>query len=225
MGKAHSYAYQKLPMFFGTRSIPVKKVICGRTETRIVEAAKTFGWEEYETSWRKVVEREDIDLIDIITPNVIHKDIAVEAAKVGEPIICDKPPATNFADGKKMLKAVKSAEVKHMTGFNYCKVPAVSLAKTMIEEEQLGRIYHFRAVYLQDEHVDPGLPIEWRLTKELAGSGVLGNIGSHIIDIGRFLVGDFAKAVGMQEIFIRKRPISRGASEMQEVDVDDATLF
>jgi len=239
MGKAHSFAYRNLPMFFKTHSVPVMKIICGRTEARVAEAAKTFGWQEHKTSWKEVIQREDINLIDIVSPNATHKDIAVEAAKTGKHILCEKPLATNFADAKKMLEAVESTGIKHMVCFNYRKAPAVSLAKKIIEEGQLGKIYHFRAVYLQDWPADHNFPMVWKLNKQSAGSGVHGDLNSHLVDLARFLVGDFAKVIGMQETFIRKRPIlgetfpkqgekvkvEESDGEMEEVKVDDATLF
>jgi predicted dehydrogenase len=238
MGKAHSHAYRDMAMFFETETVPVMKVICGRTETAVSEAAKEFGWEAYETSWERLVQREDIDLIDINTPNSTHRKIAVAAAKAGKHILCEKPLAVNLAEAEQMLKAAQEAGVKHMVCFNYRKVPAVGLAKKLIEEGRVGKIYHFRAQYLQDWITDPEFPLVWRLKKEEAGAGAHGDLNSHIIDLARYLVGDFAKVVGMQETFIKKRPeleasekLTTGLAaesrrrEMGEVTVDDATLF
>jgi len=141
------------------------KIIYGRTEADLAEAAKSFGWEEYETSRKTVIQRKDIDLVDIVSPNATHKDIAVEAAKAEKHILFEKPLATNFADAKKMLEAVESTGIKHMVCFNYRKVPAVSLAKKMIEEGQLKKIYNFRAVYLQDWPAGPSFPTVWQLSE------------------------------------------------------------
>ncbi|MFQ5867989.1 MAG: Gfo/Idh/MocA family protein [bacterium] len=238
MGKAHSHAYRDVDMFFETETVPVMKVICGRTETAVAEAARKFGWEAYETSWERLVQREDIGLVDINTPNSTHREIAVAAAKAGKHILCEKPLAVSLAEAEEMLEAVEEAGVKHMVCFNYRKVPAVGLAKKLIDEGGLGKIYHFRAQYLQDWITDPEFPLVWRLKKEEAGAGAHGDINSHIIDLARYLVGDFAKVVGMQETFIKKRPelevsekLTTGLTaesrrpELGKVTVDDATLF
>jgi len=238
MGKAHSHAYRDVAMFFETETVPVMKVICGRTENAVSEAARKFGWEAYETSWEKIVQRQDIGLVDINTPNSTHREIAVAAAKAGKHILCEKPLAVSLAEAEEMLKAAKEAGVKHMVCFNYRKIPAVGLAKKLIEEGSLGKIYHFRAQYLQDWITDPEFPLIWRLKKEEAGTGAHGDINSHIIDLARYLVGDFAKVVGMQETFIKKRPepevsekLTTGLvaesrrEKLGEVTVDDATLF
>ena len=238
MGKAHSHAYRDVAMFFEIETVPVMKVICGRTETAVSEAARKFGWEAYETSWEKLVRRQDIGLVDINTPNSTHREIAVAAAKAGKHILCEKPLAVSLAEAEEMLEAARQAGVKHMVCFNYRKVPAVGLAKKLIEEGNLGKIYHFRAQYLQDWITDPEFPLLWRLKKEEAGTGAHGDINSHIIDLARYLVGDFAKVVGMQETFIKKRPEPEVSEELTtgltagsrrgklgEVTVDDATLF
>lgn len=237
MGKAHSHAYRDVAMFFETETIPVMKVICGRTEQALAEAAKRFGWESYETSWEKVVQRDDIDLIDINTPNNTHRDIAIAAAKAGKAIICEKPLARNLSEAEEMLKEVKKAGVKHMVCFNYRKVPALALAKKLIQNDELGKIYHFRAQYLQDWITDPEFPLVWRLKKELSGTGANGDLNSHVIDLARFLVGEISEVIGMQETFITQRPeleigtnlttglTAQSKKEMGEVTVDDATLF
>jgi len=240
MGKAHSHAWRNVSMFYKTETVPVMKTICGRTEKAVAEAARRYGWESYETSWEKLIERDDIDLIDIATPNVTHKEIAIAAAKAGKHILCEKPLAMSLADAEEMLTAVNSAKVKHMVCFNCRRSPAIALAKSLIDEGRLGKIYHCRAVYLQDWAIDPHFPLVWRLKKEIAGSGSHGDINSHIIDLARYLVGDFAEVIGMQETFIRERPkitdsalrqgekVSEEAlatAKIEKVLVDDATLF
>ena len=235
MGKAHSHAYLDMPRFFRPKGIPVMKVICGRDEAGVRETASIFGWQEIETSWERLVERKDIDLIDITAPTNVHKEIAIASAKAGKHIFCEKPLAMNLGEAREMLKAVESAGVKHMVGFNYRMVPAVALAKKLIQEGALGKIYHFRAVYLQDWIVDPNFPLVWRLQKDIAGSGSLGDLGAHLIDIARYLVGDFEEVIGMSETFVKERPLavsmtglSAKAGEVKEkgeVTVDDATLF
>ncbi len=234
MGKAHSNAYMDMPAFFETSAIPIMKVICGRNKEELEKVAGRFGWEECETSWHKVVERKDIDLIDIATPGNTHKDIAIAAAKEGKDVFCEKPLANNLEEAKEMLRAVKQAGVKHMVAFNYRRVPAIQLAKQLIESGKLGKIYHYRATYLQDWIVDPEFPLVWRLQKEKAGSGPHGDLNAHTIDLSHYLVGDIDKVIGMNETFIKKRPVLKetssdlsatGGREYGEVTVDDATLF
>jgi len=145
--------------------MPVRKAIAGRTEKTVTKATERFGWESYETSWEKLIERKGIDLIDIANPNYTHKEIAIAAAKAGKNVLCEKPLATNLSDTQEMLKVVESEGVKHMICFNYRKTPAFALAKRMVEEGNLGEIYHFRAVYLQDWPIDPQFPLNWKLRK------------------------------------------------------------
>jgi len=232
MGKAHSHAYRDAPMFFKMKAVPVMKVICGRTEAEVAEAAKTYGWESYETSWEKLIARDDVDLVDISTPVNLHKDIAIAAAKAGKHILCEKPMAMSLDEAKEMLEAVEKAGVKHMIGFNYRRVPAIILAKRLIDEGALGKIYHFRAMYLQDWIIDPDFPLVWRLRKEVAGSGALGDMGAHIIDLARFLVGEFEKVICLTETFIKERPeptyvtglTAETGRKMGKVTVDDAAI-
>lgn len=232
MGKAHSHAYRDAPMFFKMKAIPVMKAICGRTKVDVAKIAKTYGWQSYETSWEKLVTRDDIDLVDISTPVNLHKDIAIAATKAGKHILCEKPMAINLDEAKEMLEAVKKAKVKHMVGFNYRRVPAIALAKRLIDEGALGKICHFRAIYLQDWIIDPDFPLVWRLRKEMAGSGALGDLGAHIIDLARFLVGEFEKVVCLTETFIKERPeptyvtdlTVEAGKKMGKVTVDDAAI-
>jgi predicted dehydrogenase len=239
MGKAHSFAYRNVSLFFDLPVKPVMKVICGRTEKAVSQAREKFGWEEYETDWKKVVERKDIDLIDITTPPNAHKDIAIEAAKNGKIIFCEKPLASTLKDAYEMLEAIEKYKVKHAICFNYRKLPAIGLAKKLIEEGKIGKIYHMRAVYLQDWIVDPDFPLVWRLQKSVAGSGAHGDLNAHLIDMARYLVGEFDEVIGMSETFIKERPVLKekeeletGLGEFKEkaeekgiVDVDDATIF
>lgn len=235
MGKAHSNAYRALPMFFPDRRKPHMKVICGRNKEAVAEAAQQFGWDEYTTSWEEMVNREDIDLVDINAPSNVHKEIALAAAEAGKHIYCEKPLALTLEDARKMLEAAERANIKHMVGFNYRFAPAVLLAKKLIDEGRLGKIYHFRAHFLQDWIIDPHFPLVWRLQKDIAGSGSHGDLGAHLIDMAHFLVGDFSEVIGMNKTFVKERPIPGEmtglsatvdeGSEMGEVDVDDATLF
>ncbi|MCK9222394.1 MAG: Gfo/Idh/MocA family oxidoreductase [Limnochordia bacterium] len=235
MGKAHSHAFRDVSMFFDLPVKPVMKVLCGRDEKSVAESARKFGWEEYVTSWEELVQRDDIDLIDITAPSNVHKEIVLAAAQNGKHIFCEKPLALTLEDAEQMLQAVTEAGVKHMIGFNYRRVPAIMLIKQMIDSGKLGQIYHFRGTYLQDYVIDPSFPLVWRLRKEIAGSGSLGDLGAHTIDLARWLVGDFHEVIGMSETFIKERPLptemtglsakSSLDAEMGTVTVDDATAF
>ncbi|HID95744.1 MAG TPA: Gfo/Idh/MocA family oxidoreductase [Candidatus Latescibacteria bacterium] len=234
MGKAHSHAYRDVSMFFDLDAVPVMKAICGRRENAVAQAAIRFGWEGYETSWERLIKRDDIDLVDISTPGDTHREIAVAAAEAGKHIFCEKPLANNLAQAREMLQAAEEAKVKHMVAFNYRRVPAVGLAKRLIDEGRIGKVYHWRAVYLQDWIMDPDFPLVWRLQKEKAGSGPHGDLNAHIIDLAHYLVGDISEVVGTAETFIKRRPLvtatdealgAKAGREMGEVTVDDATLF
>jgi len=232
MGKAHSNAYLSVSKFFSSKLDPALKVVCGRDEKAVREFQKQWGWEEYSTDWRSVVSRDDIDIVDISTPNNSHCEIALAAARAGKSIICEKPLAMNVAEAKKMVDAVKKAKVINMICHNYRRVPALSLAKEMIDAGELGKIYHYRSFYLQDWITDPNFPLVWRLRKEQAGSGVHGDLNAHIIDLAHYLVGDVGEVVGMMETFIKQRPLPTGMSglsakasrKMGKVTVDDAVL-
>ena len=223
MGKAHSHAFFDMPKFFTTRAVPVMKTLCGRDEKAVREASEKYGWESYETDWKKVVERDDIDLIDISTPNNTHYDIAIASARAGKHILCEKPLALSVEQAKEMLDEVEKSGVKHMICFNYRFVPAIGLAKRLIDEGKLGTIRHFRATYLQDWLVDEDFPFTWRHRKEIAGSGVHGDLNAHQIDLARFLIGEIDEVVGMSETFIKERADESG--KKHRVTVDDATLF
>ncbi len=235
MGKAHSNAYRALPMFFPDRMKPVMKAICGRNTEAVAEAATQFGWEEYITNWEELVARDDIGLIDINAPSNVHKDIAIAAAEAGKHVYCEKPLALTLQDARDMLEAAEKSGIKHMVGFNYRFTPAVMLAKKLIDEGRLGDIYHFRAWFLQDWIIDPDFPLVWRLQKEVAGSGSHGDLGAHLIDLAHYLIGDMTEVIGMNETFIKERPLpeemtglsatSSSATEKGPVTVDDATLF
>ncbi|WP_035453164.1 Gfo/Idh/MocA family protein [Alicyclobacillus herbarius] len=234
MGKAHSHAYRDLPFFFDMDALPVMEAISGRDEAGVKAAAEQFGWNSFETDWRRLVERDDIDVIDIVTPNNTHAEMAIAAAKAGKHVICEKPLGMSVEEAKRMLAAVQEAGIVHVVCHNYRFAPAVQLAKKLIEQGRLGRIYHIRATYLQDWIMDPAFPLVWRLRKEVTGSGAHGDIAAHIIDLARFLVGEFREVVGMMETFIKQRPLGEMtgglhaetvAGAMGDVDVDDASAF
>lgn len=207
MGRAHSNAYRQVGRFFPGKLTPRLKVICGRDRAAAEAAARQLGWDEVETDWRKVVERKDIDVVDISTPGHLHHEQALAAAAAGKHIICEKPLANTLADAREMLRAVQKAGVKHMLMHNYRKVPAVAFARKLIDDGRLGDIYHYHGAYLQDWIIDPQFPLVWRLQKKLAGAGALGDIGSHAIDLARYLNSEFTGVVGHMTTFIKERPL------------------
>ncbi|MGQ9880876.1 MAG: Gfo/Idh/MocA family protein [Armatimonadota bacterium] len=235
MGKAHSNAYRQVARFFDDLEVePVLKVICGRNEENVRKAAQKYGWEEYDTSWERVVERKDIDLVDVSVPGNMHAPIAIAAANAGKMVLCEKPLANTLAEARQMYEAVQKNGVPNALCHNYRFAPAIQLAKQLIDEGRIGKIYHFRGTYLQDWIVDPNFPLVWRLQKEVAGSGAHGDLNAHLIDMARFLVGEIAEVSGMMETFIKQRPKLAASddrlggvasTEMGEVTVDDAALF
>ena len=233
MGKAHSNAYMTVAKFFEVEPQPVMKAICGRNEAELAEFAKRFGWQSYETDWQKLVARKDIDVVDIAAPGNVHRDIAVAAAEAGKHVFCEKPLALESVHAREMLAAVRKAGVVHMVNFNYRCCPALALAQQMIKAGEIGEVRHFRATYLQDWLVDPSFPMNWRLRKEVAGSGAHGDLNAHLVDLGRFLVGEIREVVGMMKTFITERPAEGRSSGLtatagegtEKVTVDDASLF
>ena len=222
MGRAHSNAYRQVGPFMSPRLRPRMKVLCGRDAAAVERASASLGWEETATDWREVVERPDIHLVDVGTPGDSHAEIAIAAARAGKVVFCEKPLANTVADAEAMLKAVQKAGVVHMLCHNYRRAPAVMLAKRMIDAGDLGEIYHYRGTYLQDWVVSPKLPLLWRFRKEKAGSGALGDIGSHSIDLARFLVGEIAEISGDLVTFIQERPLVDDPARTGQVTVDDA---
>jgi predicted dehydrogenase len=234
MGKAHSHAYSTVANFFSDCPRPRMRVICGRDRAGAEDMAARFGWESVETSWERVLQRKDVDAVDISAPGYLHKSIAVAAAQAGKHVLCEKPLGNTGAEAREMLDAVNRAKVVHGIVFNYRRVPAIILAKQLIESGRLGRIFHFRARYLQDWLVDPQFPRVWRLDKTRAGSGALGDLGAHIVDLCRYLVGEVTEVTAMLQTFIKERPLpaadqgawgSVSGSGMAPVTVDDAALF
>ncbi len=224
MGRAHSNAYRQVVPFFRPRLTPVMKVLCGRTPSAVSRVARELGWEESATDWREVIAREDVDLVDISTPGDSHADIAIAAARAGKHVVCEKPLANSVAEARRMLAAVERAGVVHMVCHNYRRAPAVMLARHLIADGRIGEIRQFRGTYLQDWIADPSFPMVWRLDKSKAGSGALGDIGAHSIDLARYLVGEIVDVAGHLETFIKERPLASNPRKRGTVTVDDAAL-
>lgn len=222
MGRAHSNAWRQVGPFFSPKLTPRLKVLCGRNLKNVRTAAAQLGWEEAATDWREVVNRPDIDIVDIATPGDSHAEIAIAAARAGKVVFCEKPLANTVKEAKQMLAAVKKAGVIHMICHNYRRAPAVMLARQLIESGRLGDIRHYRGTYLQDWVADPKVPLYWRLKKEAAGSGALGDILSHSLDLAHFLVGDVTECSAMLETFVKERPLPENPRAKGTVTVDDA---
>ena len=237
MGKVHSHAWRSINHFFPDAPKIEMTVICGRSVDALEEARIKFGWKEAESDWKKVIARQDIDIVDVCTAGDSHEEIAVAALKAGKHVICEKPLANNTQEAFTMAEAAREASkhsIKSMVAFNYRRVPALAVAKQFIESGKLGNIYHVRANYLQDWIIDPEFPLVWRLDKKLAGSGALGDIAAHIIDASYFLTGSKITSVsGQLKTFIKERPLpgaytglTAGTSSGRgTVTVDDTAVF
>jgi len=238
MGAAHSQAWRTVNHAFDLPLSAQMSVVCGRSDAGVAAAAAQHGWDAHATDWRAVVARDDIDLIDICTPGDTHAEIALAALAAGKHVLCEKPLANTVAEAREMAAAATQAEsrgVRAMCGFNYRRVPAVALMRQMVESGRIGTIRHVRAVYLQDWIVDPEFPLVWRLRKDVAGSGALGDIGAHIVDLTQFVTGSSITSVSaLTETFIKERPLPSESAGLAatgnghgvgEVTVDDAALF
>jgi predicted dehydrogenase len=237
MGRAHSQAWRSVGPFFDPPHAPRMTALVGRSRDRVDAAAEQLGWASVETDWKALLRRDDIQVIDICTPGDSHGEIAIAALDAGKHVLCEKPLANTVAEAEAMTAAAERARargVRSMVGFNYRRVPAVALARRFVADGRLGTIRHVRAQYLQDWIVDPEFPLVWRLDKEKAGSGALGDIGAHIIDTAQFITGDLISGVSaLTETFIKERPIAEdsaglgasGGAGTGEVTVDDAALF
>ena len=224
MGRAHSNAFIDVPHFYDLPRQPVMRAACGVDEASLKTFAQRFGWETTETSYQRLVSRDDIDLVDICTSNANHARMAIAAAKAGKHIICEKPLAMNANEARRMLDAANEAGVRHIVAFNYRRVPAIALAKQLIDEGKIGKIYHFNAVYLQDWMVDPNSPFAWRSDAIQAGSGAHGDLNSHIIDLARYLNGEVSAVSAVMETFVKERPLPGGKGKAT-VTVDDAAFL
>lgn len=240
MGAAHSQAWRTAPRFFDLPAQVAMRVVCGRDAARTQQAAERLGWDEAETDWRRLLERDDVDLVDICTPGDSHAEIAIAALRAGKHVLCEKPLANTVAEAEEMTAAAEAAAehgVRAMVGFTYRRVPAIALARRLVQQGRIGEIRHVRAQYLQDWIADPQAPMSWRLDKSLAGSGALGDIGAHIIDLTQFITGESVTEVsGQLETFVKERPVAAGETsgslggggateERGQVTVDDAAVF
>jgi predicted dehydrogenase len=228
MGRAHSNAFRKVGNFFDLGCELVLRAACARNEAKVKDFASQWGYVSYETDWRKLINRDDIDIVDICAPNDVHAEIAIAAAKAGKMILCEKPLARTGAEALKMVNAIEKAGVPNMVWYNYRRVPAVTLAKRLVEEGRLGRIFHYRAKFLQDWTISPELPQGgtglWRLDAAVAGSGVTGDLLAHCIDTAIWLNGDVATVSAMTETFIKERKHTL-TGKVQKVEIDDACAF
>ena len=231
MGKAHSNAWRQVPRFFDLPATLRLKTLCGRNPVTTAAAANTLGWETASTDWREVVADPEIDIVDIATPNDSHAEIAIAAAAAGKAILCEKPLGLSVPECERMVDAVTSAGVVNMVCHNYRRIPAVALAKRMLERGDLGdRLYHFRARFAQDWLLDPAFPLVWRLQAEHAGSGAHGDIDAHLIDLARYLVGEVSEVCGHLDTFVKQRPLPADPGsgiphQTGEVTVDDAVSW
>jgi predicted dehydrogenase len=228
MGRTHSNASRRVNNFFDLEYQPVLKAVCDLDEARAAAFAAKWGYESYETDWRKLIARKDIDLVDITLPNNMHREVAIAAAKAGKMILCEKPLARNGPEGLKMVQAIEKAGVPNMVSYNYRRIPAVTLAKQLIDEGRLGRIFHYRAKFLQDWTISKDLPQGgpglWRLDVKVAGSGVTGDLLAHCIDTALWLNGSIDKVNAMTETFIKQRKHTE-TGKVEKVGIDDACAF
>ena len=238
MGRAHSSAWSRVHRFFDVPIEPVMKVVCGRPNEELQKFAETWGWESISHDWKETVNRPDIDIVDIVTPTFLHHEVAIEAAKAGKHVLCEKPIALTHQQAVEMCEAAEKAAIVHYLNHNYRRCPAVSLAKQFIDEGRLGRLFHWRSAYLQSWIVDPEFPLTWQLRKETAGSGAHADLNSHLVDLARYLVGDITQVTAMTAQFIKERPLpdedssgafkagkTVGARGKGQVTVDDAAFM
>ncbi len=230
MGKAHSNAYLQVRHFFDGEYQPVLKAVYAREEdkAKLEEFTRRWGFESMETDWRKLIARDDIDLVDVCSPNFLHHDMVIAAAEAGKMIVCEKPLAMNSAEGEAMVAAVEKAGVANMVSFNYRRVPAIALFKQVVDEGRVGRTFHYRAVYNQDYTIGANVPqggmALWRLDSRVAGSGVTGDLLAHSIDLAEWINGPIQKVTAHSEIFVKERKHA-DTGKMEKVNIEDACMF
>ncbi|HEU6447523.1 MAG TPA: Gfo/Idh/MocA family oxidoreductase [Verrucomicrobiae bacterium] len=229
MGRAHSNAWRQAPKFFHLKANIEMHTLCGRDSAGVQSARAALGWQHATSDWREIVESPLIDIVDICSPPHLHAEMAIAAAKNGKHVLCEKVFALNVKQAEEMFAAARKAKIVHMVCHNYRRIPAIALAKRMLNEGALGRIFHFRARYAQDRLADPEFPVDWRLQKATSGNGVHSDIGSHIIDLARYLVGEFEQVCGLTNTFVPERPLAdalaKGARKMTKVEVADSSMF
>ncbi|MGY1796813.1 Gfo/Idh/MocA family protein [Geodermatophilus sp. SYSU D00525] len=237
MGAAHSQAWRTAPHFFDLPLRPELTVLAGRDRERATEAAARLGWASVETDWRRVLERDDVGLVDVCTPGDTHAEIAIAALEAGKHVLCEKPLANSVVEAEAMTEAAERAAargVRSMVGFTYRRVPAIGLARQLVAEGRIGQVRHVRAQYLQDWIADPSAPMSWRLEKDKAGSGALGDIGAHIVDLTQYITGETVTGVSaLLETFVKERPLPAAAGSLSgvagegtgQVTVDDTAVF
>jgi predicted dehydrogenase len=229
MGRAHSQAWRTVGHVFDLPLTPRMAAICGRDAAAVAAAAVRLGWPATETDWKRLIERDDVDLVDVCTPGSSHAEISIAALEAGKHVLCEKPLANTVEEARAMAAAAARAAaggVRAMTGFNFRRVPAVALARELVAAGRLGAIRHVRGAYLGSHLLDPEIPMMWRLQAEHAGSGALGDLGAHAVDLAQYLAGDrIAGVSGLTETFVRERPLADGSGARGAVTVDDAALF
>lgn len=228
MGRTHSNAYRQVARFFHVDPVPRMRVLCGRDEGAVAAAADSMGWEDYETDYARMLERDDVGLVDISSSGNTHHEFALAALEAGKHVLCEKPLANTLSEARDLAEAAEKSGTVSMVCHNYRRVPAVQLAKRLIDEGRLGEIRHWRAVYLQDWLLDPEAPMSWRLRKETGGAGPLADLGSHLVDLAHFLVGPIKEVIGTGETFVKHRPLegTDGTNpEMDRVTVNDSVAF
>lgn len=229
MGAVHSQAWRTVGRVFDLPLAPRMRVLCGRDHGGVTAAAARFGWADTESDWKTLLRRDDVQLVDICTPGDSHAEIATAALEAGKHVLCEKPIANSVAEAVSMTEAARRARehgVRSMVGFNYRRVPALTLARRLVAEGRIGTLRHVRARYLQDFIVDPESPMMWRLDRERAGSGALGDIGAHIVDLTQYVTGERVSGVSaLTETFVPERPMGDGTGRRGKVTVDDAALF
>jgi predicted dehydrogenase len=229
MGRAHSQAWRNVASFFDLPYRPRMAAICGRDPGAVAAAAARLGWAAWETDWKRLVQRDDVDLVDVCTPGSSHAEISIAALEAGKHVLCEKPLANTVEEARAMAAAAERAAasgVRAMVGFNFRRVPAVALARELVAAGRLGAIRHVRAAYLGAHLLDPEIPLIWRLRAEEAGSGALGDLGAHAIDLAQYLASDrIAGVSGLTETFVRERPLPGGGGGRGPVTVDDAAVF
>ncbi len=226
MGRAHSQAWLDVAAFFPKLGAkPVMRMLCGIGDD-VADVAEQWGWQSHTQDYRELLARDDIDVVDICTPNRLHAQMAVDAAKAGKHILCEKPLAMDAAECLRMLRAVRKAGVKHQVSFCYRRCPAVMLARELVRKGKVGRVFHVRASYLQGWLCDPRAPMRWRLRKEVTGSGAHGDLNAHLVDLARHVTGDeIAEVCAVAETFTKRRPVAPGSRRKDAVTVDDALAF